>query len=162
MLDALAAQDVAFLPFLPDGVLAPLIDRASLRAEFTPIQVTREEEGVAIAAGMHLAGQRSALLMQVSGLGNSLNVLGSLVLAQRIPLLMFVTERGGLGETVSTQIPFGGAAPRVLDAVGISHFDLSLSEDVDDVVSGAVELAFVSRVPVAVMITARLSMERAA
>lgn len=159
VLDALNAKDVQFLTYLPDGVLAPLIDLARSRSEFDLVQVTREEEGVAVAAGMHLAGRRSALLMQVSGLGNSLNVLGSLVLAQRIPLLMFVTERGGLWETVSTQVPFGSAATRVLDAIGIGHFDLSHEEDVDATVSGAVDLAFVSRVPVALMITTSLLVE---
>ena len=50
--------------------------------------------------------------------------IGSLAMAQRIPMLMLVTERGGLGETVATQIPFGAAARRVLDAIGIPCFEL--------------------------------------
>lgn len=156
MLDALSAADVAYLPYLPDGVLAPLVAQADARPEFTVVPLTREEEGVGISAGIYLGGGRAALVMQVSGLGNSLNAIGSLVMAQRIPLLMLITERGGLGETVSTQIPFGAAANRVLGAVGVPTFELTREEDIPVVVNGASELAFTSRVPVAMIVTAQL------
>lgn len=159
LLDALCGEGVSLLPYLPDGALTPVIKLAEAAPDVTPVPLTREEEGVGISVGANLAGRRSALLMQVSGLGNSLNAIGSLAMAQRIPLLMIISERGGLGETVSTQVPFGAAAGRVLDAVGVSRFPLEREQDVDRVVSGAVELAFVSRVTVAVMLTPALLAE---
>lgn len=162
MLDAFAAEGIAYLPYLPDGALASMVTEAGERSEFSIIPLTREEEGVGIAAGVYLAGQRAALLMQVSGLGNSLNAIGSLAMAQRIPLLMLVTERGGLGETVSTQIPFGAAAHRVLDAIGISCFDLKHEEEIPALVRGASQLAFISRVPVAILAKAQLLLASAA
>jgi sulfopyruvate decarboxylase subunit alpha len=156
MLDALASADVTYLPYLPDGVLAPLVTQAQNRPEFTVIPLTREEEGVGIAAGIHLGGGRAVLAMQVSGLGNSLNAIGSLVMAQRIPLLMLITERGGLGETVSTQVPFGAAAKRVLETVGVPTYELTAEDDIQFVVSGAAELAYTSRVAVAMIVKAQL------
>lgn len=156
MLDALAAERVEFLPFVPDGVLAPLLVLAAERTEFTLLPLTREEEGVGVAAGVALAGRRTALLMQTSGMGNCLNAIGSLVMAQDIPLLMVVTERGGIGETVSTQIPFGGALRRVLAAMGITCVELDDAAEIPVVVPGAVELAEISRVPVVLLVTARM------
>lgn len=162
MLDAFAAEQVTFLPYLPDGVLAPLVSQAADRDEFTLVPLTREEEGVGIACGLWLAGVRCALVIQVSGLGNSLNAIGSLAMAQRIPLLMVVSERGGLGEIVSTQVPFGGAAKRVLEAMNITVVELTREEDVPAVVRGAATTAFVSRVPVAILLKSQLNSEGAA
>lgn len=156
LLDTLTDEGVDLLPYLPDGALSPVIELAEAAPEVTPVPLTREEEGVGISVGANLAGRRSALLMQVSGLGNSLNAIGSLAMAQRIPLLMVISERGGLGETVSTQVPFGAAAGRVLDAVGIIRVPLEREADVDHVVAGAVQLAFISRATVAVMLTPSL------
>ena len=156
MLDALASAGVTYLPYLPDGVLAPLVAQANDRPEFSVIPLTREEEGVGIASGVYLGGGRAVLAMQVSGLGNSLNAIGSLAMAQRIPLLMLITERGGLGETVSTQVPFGAAARRVLEAVGVPTFDLADEDDIPFVVRGAAELAYTSRVAVAMIVKAQL------
>lgn len=156
LLDALAEADVGLLPYVPDGVLAPVIDLAGARPEFTLVPLTREEEGVGIACGAFLGGRRAALLMQTSGMGNSLNAVGSLAMAQRIPLLMVVTERGGLGETVSTQIPFGAALRRVLDAVAIPYHEVTAPSQVAAVTAGAAKQCFVSRVPVVVLLSARL------
>lgn len=156
LLDAFAAEGICYLPYLPDGVLAPVVAEAVARPEFTVIPLTREEEGVGIAAGIALTGQRAALLMQVSGLGNSLNAIGSLVMAQRIPLLMVITERGGLGETVSTQVPFGAAAARVLAAVGIPTYDLVREEDVAPLVRGAAKLCYTSRTAVAIVVKSHM------
>lgn len=156
LLDAFAAEGISFLPYLPDGALAAAVTLADERPEFTLVPLTREEEGVGIAAGVYLAGQRAAMLIQVSGLGNSLNAIGSLAMAQRIPLLLVVTERGGLGETVSTQVPFGAAARRIVETMGISCFELRSEDEIPAVVGGAAGLAFVSRVPVVVLVSSVL------
>ena len=68
--------------------------------------LTTEEEGVALAAGAWLGGQRSALLMQSSGVGNCVNML-SLIRACRFPLLMLVTMRGEWEEFNPWQVPMG-------------------------------------------------------
>ena len=156
MLEEFARLGVRHLPYVPDGALAPLVAQAQKRDEFAVVPLTREEEGVGYMAGVVLGGQRGALLMQTSGVGNSLNAIGSLTMAQRLPLLMVVTERGGLGEIVSTQNPFGRALTGVLDAIGIHCFPVARVEDVPQVVEGAVKLAEVSRVPVVILLTSLL------
>ena len=55
--------------------------------------LTTEEEGVALLAGAWLGGQRGALLMQSSGIGNCINML-TLVKSCRFPALIIVAMRG--------------------------------------------------------------------
>ena len=161
MLRAFARANVEFLPYVPDGVLAPLLDEAGTRADFRLVPLTREEEGVGVMSGVYLGGRRGALLMQTSGMGNSLNVIGSLAIAQRIPLLMVVTERGGLGETVATQIPFGAALRRIMEAMRISVFEIARPPEVLETVVAAADMAYISRVPVVVLVKSIMSLELA-
>lgn len=144
LLGGLGAAGVAHLPYLPDKPLGPLVDMAPAHG-FVPVPLTREEEGVGIAIGLNLSGRRAALLMQASGMGNCLNAIGSVAMAQRVPLLLIVTERGGLGETVATQVPFGAALPTVVSSMGIHHVSLEDPDQVDQVTGLAADLAFTAR-----------------
>jgi sulfopyruvate decarboxylase subunit alpha len=93
------------------------------------IQVCREEEGVGIAAGAALAGKRPLLLMQNSGLGNSINALMSLTSFYKLPLFILMSHRGGRGEKISAQMPMGYAAPRLLETLGIPYLTISATQD---------------------------------
>jgi sulfopyruvate decarboxylase subunit alpha len=152
LLDALTAAGVELLPYVPDEVLARVLTKAAERVELTPIALTREEEGVGIACGLALAGRRCALMMQATGMGNSLNAIGSVAMAQRLPLLIVVSERGGLGEIVSTQLALGGGLRRILDAMAIPCFETTRADEVARLVAGAVETAFISRTPVVILL----------
>ncbi len=155
-LRALSHSGVGVVPFVPDGALAPLIVKAEAEG-FRLVSVAREEEGVGVLSGVYLAGRRGALLMQSSGMGNSLNVIGSLSMAQRIPLPIIVTERGGLGEKVATQIPFGHAMTRMLELMGIPVFELSRVDETFETIVDAVEMAYISRVTTVTIIKSALS-----
>jgi sulfopyruvate decarboxylase alpha subunit len=89
------------------------------------ILVTREEEGVGIAAGLYLGGKKPFLLIQSSGLGNSFNALNSLIITYEIPLLILASYRGYKTEVVEAQKPFGAALPKYLDAMKVNYCILS-------------------------------------
>jgi sulfopyruvate decarboxylase subunit alpha len=86
------------------------------------LAVTREEEGIGICAGAYLGGKRAAILMQNSGLGNSVNALASLDLLYGIPMLMVISHRGVEDEQVSAQVPMGQLTEPLLEAMGIPFF----------------------------------------
>ena len=86
------------------------------------LAVTREEEGIGICAGAHLGGVRAAILMQNSGLGNSINALASLDLLYGIPLLMIISHRGVEGEQVSAQVPMGELTAPLLETMGVPRY----------------------------------------
>ncbi len=82
--------------YVPDAGHSRLIERCRADTDIHDVALTTEEEGVALCAGAWLGGDRSALLMQSSGLGNCINML-SLARSCRFPLLMLITMRGEVG-----------------------------------------------------------------
>jgi sulfopyruvate decarboxylase len=61
---------------------------------FKEIPMTREENGMGIAAGLYLGGKKPAMLIQSTGIGNSINALSSLHMTYRIPLPILASWRG--------------------------------------------------------------------
>ena len=70
---------VNLLLTLPDNMIQGLLKIISERNEIREIVITREEEGIGIAAGAYLGGMTPAIIMQNSGLGNSINAIKSLL-----------------------------------------------------------------------------------
>ena len=98
VLASLKSNDVRLVVYVPDRVLTPLIEALHADAFFTCFAATREEEALGILTGAWMGGMRGAVLMQTSGFATVPNALASLVVPCQIPALMFVSERGTLGE----------------------------------------------------------------
>jgi len=122
--DALKACGVRLLSVLPETWLVHLVTLAEEDPEMTLVRLAKEEEGVGISAGAHLAGVRSAMLMQNHGLLASINGIVSLAQLYRIPLLMLVSHRGTFGEEHPWQTEGGGVTLPVLDALRIPYLTL--------------------------------------
>lgn len=157
LLDALRAEGIRNLVYLPDTVMGRLLALAESDAYFRLVGVHREEEAVGILAGLFLGGQRGAMLVQSSGLGNSLNALGSLAMAYRIPFPMLVSLRGELGEFNPAQLQMGRAVPGCLDALNIRHLTLRAEADLETLVSGALKTCFTAEEPFGLLLSAQLS-----
>jgi sulfopyruvate decarboxylase TPP-binding subunit len=119
------------------------------------VSLTTEEEGVALAAGAWLGGQRAALLMQSSGVGNCINMLG-MIQECRFPLLMLVTMRGQWGEFNPWQVPMGRATPAALESIGVVVQEVNEAALVEESVAAAATLAFSGSLAVAVLIGQRI------
>ncbi|MBS7251052.1 MAG: hypothetical protein KIH08_10765 [Candidatus Freyarchaeota archaeon] len=83
---------VDFVVSVPSSLFKNLLDMLDEAKEILHVPVTREEEGVGIAAGAYLGGKTPALIMQNSGLGNSINALASLNMVFKIPLLILIAS----------------------------------------------------------------------
>ena len=142
---------VDFATSVPCVNLQQLLDLVGDDQEIIHVPVAREEEGVGLCAGAWMGGRRPALLMQNSGLGNCINALASLDFLYGIPLLMIISHRGGRGEPIIGQVPMGRFTAPLLDAMQIPHFSPA-SEEAEDAVNAAWELAAESRRPVAVLL----------
>lgn len=151
----LAEQKVRQVCHVPDGGNAPLIELCNRDAAMTVVTLTSEEEGVAMCCGAWLGGDRAALLLQSSGVGNCINAL-SMVRTCAFPLLAIVSMRGEFGEFMPWQVPMGQAAPTVLGAMGVIVQRVDEPEAVVPVASAAAKLAFNSSVPVALLLGQRL------
>ena len=140
---------------VPDAGHARLIKLCEKDKAMRVVRLTTEEEGVALLAGAWLGGEKGVLLMQSSGAGNCVNML-SLPLACAFPLLMLVTMRGDHGEFNPAQIPMGNTTQGVLEALGVIVKRADKAEDVTEMVSATLRLAFNTYRPVALLMGQRI------
>ncbi len=149
------AQHVELVSFVPDGGLKRLIELCQADPEIRAVTLTTEEEGIALSAGAFLGGQRAALLMQSSGVGNCINML-SLPRICNLPLFMLITMCGEWGEFNPWQVPMGQSAPTVLETNGVIVYRVDTADQVCPTVEAALMLAFQSRCRVAVLLSQKL------
>ncbi len=123
----LKARGVDFTASLPCEKIKTLL--ALVERSFRHLPLTREEEGVGIAAGAALAGRRPALFVQSSGVGNMINALLSLTQFYELPLAVFVSRRGVYQEKIEAQFPMGRKLPGILAGAGISHSEIDSPEE---------------------------------
>jgi sulfopyruvate decarboxylase alpha subunit len=155
------ASGIRDVVYVPDNPLANVL--RIFAKEFTGVRLvlaTREEEAFGIAAGLYLGGRRPAVMLQSSGLGNSLNAITSLLIPYQIPLLMVVSMRGDAGEWNAAQVPMGRSMPAILDALGIPHSRLESADDAATTVQVAAETAFGTRMLHAVLVPRRVTAAR--
>ena len=106
---------------LPCERMGKLIEYIQNSSSIETVLVTREEEGVGISAGLFLSGKKPFMLIQSSGLGNSINAICSLLLAYQIPLLFVCSYRGYYKEKMEAQLELGIRLPRILDGMGVEY-----------------------------------------
>jgi sulfopyruvate decarboxylase subunit alpha len=144
--------------YVPDNPLSHILREFEQHyADVRATLATREEEAVGIAAGLYLGGARTALLMQSSGLGNTLNALGSLMIAYQIPVVMIISMRGDAGEWNSAQVPMGRAVVPVLQSLGIQHVTIDEAAAAEELVRASGALAFGTRYPSACLLPRRIT-----
>jgi sulfopyruvate decarboxylase alpha subunit len=148
-------QRMRQVAYVPDFGHARLIELVRADPHMRAVPLTTEEEGVALATGAWLGGERSALLLQSSGVGNCINMLG-MIQECRIPLLMLVTMRGQWGEFNPWQVPMAQATIPSLTAMGVVVQPVDHAGQVADTVAAAGRLAFNTCRAVAVLISQRV------
>ena len=145
--------------YVPDNPLSQVL--RILRRSYQDVATTlatREEEAFGIAAGLYLGGLRPTVMLQSSGLGNSLNALTSLLIPYKIPTLIVISMRGDAGEWNDAQVPMGRAVGAVLAAVGIPYSTVDAAKAAADTVQLVGETSFGTRVPGVCLLPRRITM----
>lgn len=158
---ALKESGVRIVSALPETWLVHLIRFSEDDPEMTLVRLAKEEEGVGISAGAHLAGVKSAMLMQNHGFLASVNGIVSCAQLYRIPLLMLISARGEFGERDPWQTEGGGVTRHVLEALRIPFDEVSSQGDVAPKITKAQTLAYSASRPVALLLTRDLMWEDA-
>jgi sulfopyruvate decarboxylase alpha subunit len=151
----LSGAGIRLVGYVPDAGHKRLIELCQADKKMRAVVLSTEEEGIGLAAGAWLGGQKTVLLMQSSGVGNVINTLG-MVQECRFPLVTLVTMRGEQGEFNPWQVPMGQAVRPVLEAMGTVVHYAEKAEEVGPVVNAALRLAYNSYASVAVLISQRL------
>lgn len=155
----LKSHDVRHIAYVPDAGHSAAIRRAEADDEIQSVVLTTEEEGIGYLAGAWLGGQRGALLIQSSGVGNCINTLALPQMA-RFPLLMVVTMRGDWAEFNAWQNPMGQATEQTLRALGVMTWRADRPEDVEPLLHGAATMAFNGDSATALLLGQRLIGEK--
>lgn len=157
--DALRACGVELFSALPETWLVHLIRMAEDDPEVNLVRLAKEEEGVGISAGAHLAGTKSVMLMQNHGFLASINGIVSLAHLYHIPLLMLISYRGEFGERDPWQTQGGGATEPLLRGLNIPFDRLDHPDQVAPRIRKAQTLAEAALTPVALLLCRDLMWE---
>lgn len=143
--------NINFITSVPCANLKKLLELIDEDDEIKHVPVTREEEGFAICTGAYMGGMKPAILMQNSGLGNSVNVLTSLMKLYNFPVLIIISHRGTFGEGVYGQVPMSKATTGVLESMDVRYEKVDDPNKARSIVKDAWHLSSISEEPLALL-----------
>jgi len=147
---------VYFVVALPDRTTSEHLLKPILRdSELRVVQVCKEDEGVSICSGLYCAGKRALLLMQYTGLLDSVNSLRGVAVEGANPVCMMVGLLGkepGVPPIESSRYGVRIVEP-IMGAMGIEHHLVEDGADVAKIVP-AIERSYECSAPVAILIGA--------
>jgi sulfopyruvate decarboxylase alpha subunit len=153
--DLIKQHGIRQVSLVPDAGHSALIRLCEADPDLRMVRLTTEEEGIALAVGAWLGGEKSVLLMQSSGVGNCINMLSMLSVCQ-VPLPMLVTMRGDWAEFNPWQVPMGRATKNVLEEMGVLVNRADSEEDVVPLAEGTLRIAYNTLRPAALLIGQRI------
>jgi len=154
---SLKANDVKLIVYVPDRVFTPLIEALHADTYFTTFAATREEEALGIITGAWMGGMRGAVLMQTSGFGTIPNALASLVVPSQIPALIFVSERGTLGEFNLGQALVYKTMRPVLNSLAVENVTITRQDELGFVIDRSIKQAVATQAPVTFILSPLLT-----
>ena len=145
---------IRFVVALPDRVTSEHLLKPMLRdPELRVVQVCKEDEGISICSGLYCAGHRALLLIQYTGLLDSLNAMRGVAMEGRNPVCFMVGLLGkepGVPATRSKRYGLRVVEP-VLDAMQVERHLIDTNEDIGKI-APAIESAYQRSVPVVLLI----------
>jgi sulfopyruvate decarboxylase TPP-binding subunit len=127
--------------YVPDTGHARLIELCVKDDEIKDVVLASEAEGPGLVLGAALGGERAALLMQSSGVGNCINMF-SILKNCAVPCVLLVTMRGEFNDFNPWQVPMGSIVEPVLRQCGFQTARIERPEDVEPVIESACRMAF--------------------
>jgi sulfopyruvate decarboxylase subunit alpha len=145
---------IRFIVALPDRVTSERLLKPMLAdPDFRVVQVCKEDEGMSICSGLYAAGQRAMLLIQYTGLLDSLNAMRGVAIECKSPICFMVGLLGkepGVPPKQAKRYGIRVVEP-VLDAMQIEHELIETESDSTKIVP-AIERAYERLAPVVMMI----------
>ena len=156
IVESLKKSNTSLIAYVPDISIHQVTSLIDADPFFHLVSASREEEAIGIAVGSYAVGRNSAVFMQSSGFGNSVNAIASLCIPARVPIPIFINLRGGGGEFNIAQVAMGRTTRPILDLLGLVHFTLEDENRLDTLLDGALKLCHANRQPVAICLTQML------
>ena len=126
---------VNFYLSVPCKLLANMIKILEKDKSVYYSSVPREEEGMGICAGAFLGNKFPCIMMQNTGIGNSVNAIISLLQLYSIPMVLLISYRGTPGEKVSAQGGMARITKDILKLLNVPILHCSSEKDLDRIIS---------------------------
>lgn len=143
-------NNVEFITTVPCKQLAGVIDKVEECDSIFHIPSNNENEGMGLCAGAYMGGKRSAIIMQNTAIGATINTLVTLVQYYRFPLPMLISYRGELEEPVACQTEMAVHTKALLNELKIPTYHLHDPSDVEEL-DEILKYAFMCNKPVAIL-----------
>jgi sulfopyruvate decarboxylase subunit alpha len=143
-------NDISFITTVPCKQLAGVIDQIERADEIFHIPSNKEDEGMGLCAGAYMGGKRSAIIMQNTAIGVTINTLATLIQYYRIPLPMLISYRGEIGEPVACQVEMAVHTKALLTQLNIPTYHFHHPDDVMEL-DAILKYCFMCNKPVAIL-----------
>ena len=146
----LKSSGVDFFLSVPCKLLANMITILENDKDIYYSSIPREEEGMGICAGAYLGNKLPCIMMQNTGIGNSVNAIVSLLQLYQMPVVFLISYRGTSGEPVGAQAKMASVTEDILNTLRIPMLHCNTEKDLDKI-STFTNHAKVIESPVAVL-----------
>lgn len=143
-------NDIEFITTVPCKQLGGVIEEAENNSSIMHVPCNKEDEGMGLCAGAFMGGKRSAIIMQNTALGVTLNSLATLIQFYHIPLPMLISYRGELGEPVACQVEMALHTKALLNQMLIPTYHFHKREDANEL-DKILKYTFMCNKPVAIL-----------
>ena len=150
ILASFVKNDVEFVTTVPCKQLAGVIEGIENHNGIMHVPSNKEDEGMGLCAGAYMGGKRSAIIMQNTAIGVTINTLATLIQYYNIPLPMLISYRGEIGERVACQVEMAVHTKALLNQMNIQTYHFHKPDDVDELDS-ILNHTFMSRKPTAIL-----------
>ena len=141
---------IEFVTTVPCKQLAGVIDEIEASANIYHIPSNKEDEGMGLCAGAYMGGKRSAIIMQNTAIGVTINTLVTLIQYYNIPLPMLISYRGEIGEPVACQVEMAVHTKALLEQLKIPTYHFHQQGDADEL-NPILNHSFMAKKPVAIL-----------
>ena len=146
----LVKNKVEFITTVPCKQLAGVIEKIENCKDIHHVPSNKEDEGMGLCAGAFMGGKRSAIIMQNTAIGVTINTLATLIQFYRMPLPMLISYRGEVGEPVACQVEMAVHTKALLAQLNIPTYHFHHQSDVDEF-DAILNHTFMCNKPVAIL-----------
>ncbi|MEP6356093.1 MAG: sulfopyruvate decarboxylase subunit alpha [Hyphomicrobiales bacterium] len=150
ILNSFVKNKVEFVTTVPCKQLAGVIEGIEKNDAIMHVPSNKEDEGMGLCAGAYMGGKRSAIIMQNTAIGVTINTLATLIQYYNIPLPMLISYRGEIGERVACQVEMAVHTKALLSQMNIQTYHFHKPDDVEELDS-ILNHTFMSRKPTAIL-----------
>ncbi len=148
--DDMVAAGIGFVTTVPCKQLAGVIDEVDRNPDIFHIPSNKEDEGMGLCAGAWMGGTRSAIIMQNTAIGVTINTLATLIQYYRMPLPMLISYRGELREPVACQVEMAVHTKALLAEMKIPTYHFHKQADAEELPM-ILDYTFMCNKPVAIL-----------